>query len=39
LICSQTFSSGVVFETFKSKDWDEQRGYTAPYNYQTFGQS
>ena len=39
LICSQTFSSGVVFETFKSKDWDEQRGYNAPYNYQTFGQS
>ena len=37
LICSQTYASGVVFENFRSKDWNEIEGFSTPYNYQTFG--
>ena len=37
LICSQTYSSGVIFETFRSGDWNETEGFSVPYNYQTFG--
>ena len=37
LICSQTYSSGVIFETFRSGDWNETEGFSVPYNYRTFG--
>ncbi|MBK50988.1 MAG: hypothetical protein CMQ45_01215 [Gammaproteobacteria bacterium] len=37
LICSQTYSSGVVFEAFRFRDWNETEGFSAPYNYQAFG--
>ena len=39
LICSQTYSSGIVFEPFRSRDWSEAKGFCVPYNYQTFSQS
>lgn len=37
LFCSQTYSSGVIFETFRSGDWNETEGFSVPYNSQTFG--
>ena len=36
LICSQTYSSGVIFETFSAREWNEIDGFSVPYNYQTF---
>ena len=29
LICLQTYSSGVIFETFRSGDWNEKKGFRA----------
>ena len=37
LICSQTYSSGVIFETFRSGDWNKTEGFSVPCNCQTFG--
>ena len=37
LICSQTYSSGVIFESFRSRDWSETEGVSVPCVYQTFG--
>tara|TARA_B110000003_G_C16531267_1_gene489025 strand:+ start:236 stop:946 length:711 start_codon:yes stop_codon:yes gene_type:complete len=36
LICSKTFKSGVVFETFKSCDWHASAGFTTELKFQTF---
>ena len=36
LICSQTYTSGIIFETFKSSYWNEKDGYSVPYSYTTF---
>ena len=37
LICSQTYSSGVIYESFRSRDWNEREGFSVPCVYQTFG--
>ena len=37
LICSQTYSSGVIYETFRSRDWNETEEYSVPCVYHTFG--
>ena len=37
LICSQTYSSGVIFETFRSGDWNETEEFSVPCNHHTFG--
>ena len=31
LICSQTFSKGVIFQPFKSKDWHSSSKYSTSY--------
>lgn len=31
LICSQTFSKGVIFQPFKSKDWHSSNKYSTTY--------
>ncbi len=37
LICSQTYSSGVIFESFRARDWNDTEGFSVPCVYQTFG--
>ena len=36
LICSNTFSSGVIFKSFKFGDWAATEGYTTNMSFQTF---
>ena len=36
LICSNTFSSGVIFKSFKFGDWALTEGYTTNMSFQTF---
>ena len=36
LICSNTFSSGVIFKSFKFSDWAATDGYTTNMSFQTF---
>ena len=36
LICSQTFSSGVIFQPFKSKDWHSSKEYSIGYKSVNF---
>ena len=36
LICSTTFSSGVIFESFKFSDWAFTEGYTTTMSFRTF---
>ena len=36
LICSNTFSSGVIFKSFKFGDWALTEGYTTNISFQTF---
>ena len=36
LICSNTFKSGIVFETFKANDWLESSSFTNDFRYTTF---
>ena len=36
LICSNTFSSGVIFKSFKFADWAATEGYTTNMSFQTF---
>jgi hypothetical protein len=37
LICSNTFKTGVIFETFKTKDWHSSENFTIEFKYRTFG--
>ena len=37
LICSQTYSSGVIYKSFRSRDWNDTEGFFVPCVYQTFG--
>ena len=36
LICSNTFSSGVIFKSFKFSDWALTEGYTTNMSFKTF---
>ena len=36
LICSNTFTSGVIFESFKFHDWGSIKGYTSTMSFKTF---
>ena len=36
LICSNTFTSGVIFESFKSGDWASTEGFTTTMSFKTF---
>ena len=36
LICSQTFTSGVIFQLFKSKDWHSSKKYSTTYKTVNF---
>ena len=36
LICSNTFKSGIIFETFKANDWLESSNFVNDLRYQTF---
>ena len=36
LICSNTFTSGVIFKSFKFSDWTLTEGYTTNISFQTF---
>ena len=36
LICSTTFSSGVIFDGFKFSDWGSIEGYTTTMSFRTF---
>ena len=36
LICSNTFKTGVIFETFKANDWLENTNYSTDFKYTTF---
>ena len=36
LICSTTFSSGVIFDSFKFSDWGSIEGYTTTMSFRTF---
>jgi len=36
LICSNTFSSGIIFKSFKFGDWALTEGYTTNMSFQTF---
>ena len=36
LICSNTFSSGVIFKSFKFGDWALTEGYTTTMSFKTF---
>ena len=36
LICSSTFTSGIIFESFKFSDWDTTKGYTTGLTFKTF---
>ena len=36
LICSNTFTSGVIFESFKFGDWASTKGYTTTLSFKTF---
>lgn len=36
LICSNTFKSGIVFETFKANDWLESSSFSNDFRYTTF---
>ena len=36
LICSNTFKSGIVFETFKSNDWLESEKFSNGFEFKTF---
>jgi hypothetical protein len=37
LLCSNTFKTGVIFETFKAKDWHSSKNFTIDFKYRTFG--
>lgn len=37
LICSTTFQTGIVYETFKAQDWHLSKHFTVDENYLTFG--
>ena len=37
LICSNTFKTGVIFETFKAIDWHSSENFTIDFKYRTFG--
>jgi len=36
LICSNTFKSGVIFETFKANDWFQSLTFTNDFKFKTF---
>ena len=36
LICSNTFTSGVIFESFKFGDWASTEGFTTTMSFKTF---
>ena len=36
LICSNTFKSGVIFESFKANDWFQSSKYSNDFRYKTF---
>ena len=36
LICSNTFTSGVIFESFKFHDWASTKGFTTTMSFKTF---
>lgn len=36
LICSNTFKTGVIFETFKANDWLENSNYSTDFKYTIF---
>ena len=36
LICSNTFTSGVIFESFKFGDWASTEGFTSTMSFKTF---
>ena len=36
LICSNTFSSGVIFDTFKFSDWASTEGFTTTMTFKSF---
>ena len=36
LICSNTFKSGIIFETFKANDWLESSNFKNDFRYRTF---
>jgi len=38
LICSKTFQTGVLFETFKASDWTTADGFARPLKYWNFSQ-
>jgi hypothetical protein len=37
LICSNTYNAGVIYESFKTKDWHSSKTYTIGFKYRTFG--
>ena len=37
LICSNTFTSGVIFENYKANDWLESKKFSSDFRYRTFG--
>ncbi|WP_407493157.1 hypothetical protein [Pseudooceanicola sp. MF1-13] len=39
LICSETFSSGILFDTFKAADWQSADGFVRKEKVLTFGRS
>ena len=38
LICSQTFTSGVIFESWKFGDWASTQGFKTTMSFRTFQQ-
>ena len=38
LMCSQTFSSGIIYETFKSSEWLSSENFETKSEYLTFKQ-
>ena len=36
LICSQTFNSGVIYQPFKSKEWQASNKFSVDYEWMTF---
>lgn len=39
LICSKTFQTGVLFESFRASDWQTADGFARPLKYWNFSQS